>query len=65
MNKKRILAILGLILIFCLYAATLILALLDSPFARQCLMAALYCSFFLPVTIYAYTRFLHFRDKKK
>ncbi len=65
MNLKRIFAILGLILLVCLYASTLVLALIGSPFSRQCLMAAIYCTIILPILIYAYTRFLHFRNRKK
>ena len=34
MNLKRIFAILGVILLVCLYASTLVLALIGSPFFR-------------------------------
>lgn len=65
MNFKRILAIIGIILLVGLYVSTLVLALIGSPFSRQCLMAAIYCTIILPILIYAYTRFLHFRNRKK
>lgn len=65
MNLKRIFAILGVILLVCLYVSTLVLALIGSPFSRQCLMAAIYCTMIVPILIYAYNRFLHFRNKKK
>ena len=65
MNLKRVLAIIGIILLVGLYASTLVLALIGSPFSRQCLMAAIYCTIILPILIYAYTRFLHFRNRKK
>ena len=42
MKRKRIAAMAGLILIGLFYAATLILAFLDNPFAKNCLMAALF-----------------------
>ncbi|MEG0369822.1 MAG: hypothetical protein RSB57_05400 [Hungatella sp.] len=54
MNKKRIGAIVILVLIALLYIATLVLSFLDSPFARDCLMAALFCTVVLPVVAYAY-----------
>ena len=54
MSKKRIGAILALGLIGGLYVATIVLAFLDSPFARSCLMAALFCTIVVPAVIYAY-----------
>lgn len=54
MNKKRIGAFLILGIIVLLYAATIILALLDSPFAKNGLMAALFSTIVLPVIAYAY-----------
>ncbi len=67
MNMKRILSIVMLILIALLYIATLILAFADSPFARQCLMAALFCTIVLPVVFYAFqlvTKQIEDRSKK-
>ncbi len=57
MNARRILAIAALILIACLYAVTIICALIDSPFARSCLMASLFCTIVVPVVIYAFLMF--------
>ena len=54
MTKKRIAAILALCVIGFLYLATIILAFLDSPLARSCLMAALFCTIVVPAVIYAY-----------
>lgn len=54
MNKKRIGAFLILGIILLLYAATIILALLDSPFAQNSLMAALFSTIVLPVIAYVY-----------
>ncbi len=54
MAPRRILAILALILIACLYAATIVFALIDSPFARSCLMAALFCTIVVPAVIYGF-----------
>ena len=57
MNVRRILAIAALMLIVCLYAVTTVCALIDSPFARSCLMASLFCTIVVPVVIYAFLMF--------
>ncbi len=54
MTPRRILAIVALVLIACLYAATIVFALIDSPFARSCLMAALFCTIVVPAVIYGF-----------
>lgn len=58
MNKKRITAIVVLVLIALLYLATIIFAVIDSPFARSCLMAALFCTIVLPVIAYVYLKLI-------
>lgn len=63
MNKKRAAAIIGLILIAALYLATLIFALIGSPFARSCLMASLFCTIVIPVMIYAYLMLLKMTNR--
>lgn len=54
MPLKRILAIAGLILIAGLYAVTIVCALIDSPFARSCLIASLFCTIVVPAVIYGF-----------
>ena len=54
MTPRRILAIIALVLIACLYAATIVFALIDSPFAKSCLMAALFCTIVVPAVIYGF-----------
>ena len=63
MNKKRIAAVLGLVLIGLLYAAVLVLAFIDSSFARSCLMAALFGTIAIPAVIYGYMVFVGRRDE--
>lgn len=66
MNKKRICAIAVLVIIGLLYAATLVFSLLDSPFARQCLMAALFCTIVLPAMAYVYIRLIqNLKDRRE
>ena len=59
MNKKRVAAITGLCLIGIMYIATIVFALMDSPFTRSCLMASLFCTIVIPVVIYAYLMLLN------
>lgn len=54
MNKKRIAALIALIFIGLLYLTTLILAFIDSPFSRSCLMAALFSTIVVPAVLYGY-----------
>ncbi len=54
MSKKRISAIFALGLIALLYLMTLIFALIDSPWAKSCLMASLFCTIVVPVFLYLY-----------
>lgn len=52
-KARRILAIIGLILIAAMYALTIIFALMDSPESKNWLMAAIFCTIAVPVIIYA------------
>lgn len=65
MNKKRIAAVIGLVLIGLLYVSVLILAFIDSSFARSCLMAALFGTIVIPAVIYGYMVFAGRRDERK
>ncbi|MDO4489534.1 MAG: hypothetical protein Q4B85_00450 [Lachnospiraceae bacterium] len=54
MNKcKRILALLGVLLLLGLYGSTLVFALLDHPNAGGMLMASIYSTIVVPVFCYA------------
>ena len=65
MNKKRVAAIASLCLIGIMYIATIIFALMDSPFARSCLMASLFCTIVIPVIIYAYLMLLNIWNRRE
>ena len=55
MNKlKRILALIGAILLICMYAATLAFALIDSPTADALLKASIAATILIPVLLYAF-----------
>lgn len=53
-KAKRILALTGAILLVCLYAATLVFALMDSPAASGLLKAAVASTILVPVLLYAF-----------
>lgn len=65
MTKKRILAIVALILISILYLAAFVLAFINSPLARSLLMAALFCTIVLPAVLYGYLVFTERFGNKK
>ena len=51
---KRILALVGVILLAGIYAATLVLYLIDSPWAKDWLKVSVVLSVVVPVVIYGY-----------
>lgn len=53
-KMKQILALAGAILLFALYASTLVLALIGSDHALTLLKAAIACTVIVPVFLYAY-----------
>ena len=65
MNKKRVATIVVLVLIALLYLATLIFAVIDSPLAKSCLMAALFCTIVLPVIAYVYLKLIENLKSRK
>lgn len=65
MNKKRIGAVIALLFIAGLYLAALVLAFIDNPFARSCLMAALFCTIVVPAILYAYLMLIRFLKPKE
>ena len=60
---KRIIALLGVIILIGLYLTTLILAFVDPTEAKNWLKAALVCTVIIPVFFYAYL--LIYRNLKK
>jgi hypothetical protein len=53
-NMKRILAILGVLLLLGLYASSLVFALLKSPWALDCLKASIGLTIFVPILLWVY-----------
>ena len=67
-KAKRILALLGAILLAGMYVAVLILGLTASPHTRSLLMAAIACTILLPCLLYGMiliARILDNRDPKE
>ncbi|MDD3141520.1 MAG: hypothetical protein PHX08_21505 [Lachnospiraceae bacterium] len=54
-KRKRILAIIGVVLLTCLYLSTLFFAFFDHDKSLDLLMVSIAATFFIPVSIYAYT----------
>ena len=54
-TARRIVALIGIILLLALYASTLVFALMDSPNAKGLLMGAIFCTIAVPVLLYAMT----------
>lgn len=54
-NFKRILAAIGAVLLFGMYASTLLFAFIDHSQSLGLLKASIVCTIILPVLIYAYT----------
>lgn len=52
---KRILAIIGVVLLLGMYAATFIFALMNSPTSANLFMASLIATIIVPVLIYGYS----------
>ena len=56
-KSKRIMALIGAILLVLLYVSTLIFAFIDSVVSQKLLMAAIAATILLPVLLYIYSLF--------
>nr|WP_235398047.1 hypothetical protein [Faecalicatena contorta] len=54
-KTKRILALIGAVLLFSMYASTLVFALIDHSATMGLLKASVACTILLPILLYAYT----------
>lgn len=54
-KAKRILALLGVILLVVMYLMTLVFALIDHPLKASLLTASLFCTIVVPVLLYVFT----------
>lgn len=54
-KAKRILALIGVILLVGMYLSTMVFALMKSPAAKGLLMGSIYCTIAVPVLLYAMT----------
>ncbi|MBR6697029.1 MAG: hypothetical protein IKL73_02030 [Lachnospiraceae bacterium] len=55
MKLKRILAIVGVVILVALYLSTIVFAIIDSDYSKGLFMASIYASVIIPVMIYIYT----------
>lgn len=63
-NTKRFLAFAGAVLLVCMYLATLIFALIDSPAANRLFQASVAATIIIPVLLYAYILIYRILNKK-
>ena len=52
-KTPRILALAGIVLLLGMYASTMIFALMDSPSAKGLFMASIFCTFAVPILLFA------------
>lgn len=64
-KSKRILALIGALLLICLYGSTLIFAFVDHSATTGLLKASIAATIFLPVLLYAYTLVYRLSKRKK
>ena len=62
-KSKRIMALIGAILLILLYASTLIFAFVDTSTSQNLLMASFAATILLPVLLYIYTLFSRMSHK--
>lgn len=63
-QTKRILAIIGVVLLVALYGSTLVFAIFDHTKSLGFLKASIACTILLPVLLYAYTLIYKLINKK-
>ncbi len=54
-KAKRVLAMIGVILLLAMYGSTMVFALMDDPAAKGLLMGSIFCTIAVPVLLYAMT----------
>ncbi len=64
-KTKRILALIGALLLALLYLSTLVFALMKSAVASDLLKASLICTVIIPVLLYGYILIYRIRNKDK
>lgn len=64
-NTKRILAILGILLLVGMYIASLVFALIDSPWALDCLKVSIGLTIIIPILLWIYIAMFRYMDQQK
>lgn len=64
-KKKRILAIIGIVLLVGLYASTLVFALIKTELAQDLLKVSIACTIIIPILLYSYILVYRLLDKRK
>lgn len=64
-KTKRILALTGVVILALLYLSTLFFALIDSPWANDCLKASVGATILVPIMLYGYLLIYRLIKKNK
>lgn len=54
-QSKRILALIGIVILVGLYVVTFIASIMNTEFSQNLFTASLYCTVIVPIMMYAYT----------
>jgi len=65
MNTKRILAILGIVVLVGMYIVTLVMAFINKPGMTSWFNASLFCTIIIPILIWVYIKAYEWTKKKK
>ena len=57
-KSKRVIAIIIVVLLLCLYLSTLVFALIDSPYSQELLIISVLATIVLPVLMYGFSLFI-------
>lgn len=52
-TARRVMALVGIILLLAMYGMTMVFALMGSPASKNLLMAAIFCTIAVPILLYA------------
>lgn len=63
-RSRRIFALGGVVVLLALYIATLIFALLDTPWAGKCFIASAFATILIPIILWVYLWIAKVLDKK-
>lgn len=64
-NMKRIFALIGVVILAGMYLATLVFALIDSPWAFDCLKTSIGFTILIPILLWVYIAMFHYIEQNR